>query len=391
MSPMAQFSAPARGVIIAGAVSLIITLMHMAASILTPLLLAVFIAIIATPALGWMRRKGVPKWGALAVIVFVLLDVGSLFALVSTGALEGFRESFPTYQERFMLLSQQVGGLLESAGMSHSQEAIPDIMDPSKVMLAVRFLLSNASGIFATGLLVLLAVIFILSEAPGLRTKLEVAFDLTPEGEARITQLLSRINRYMQIKTLTSAATGLCVWLFLWVIGIDFAPLWGIIAFLLNFVPVVGNIVMMIPAVLLALVQVGLRQRAAGGRRLSRHQYRHRQRHRAARHGQGARHLDPGRVHRAVVLGLAVRPGGHVPGGAAHRGADRGTGCKPAHPPARHHARPGPPAQEDQVKIQELRQRTARRRCRGADAAGDRQRGFCRRLRRFQRPRVSTK
>jgi predicted PurR-regulated permease PerM len=258
MSLQVQFSPPARGLIIAGAVALVITLMHMAAPILSPLLLATFVAIVATPVLRWLRRAGVPKWGALAVIIFILLDVGSLFALLTTGAFEGFRDSFPTYQERFMLLSQQVGGLLESAGMSHSQEAIPDLLDPKKVMGVVRMVLSNASGIFATGLLVLLAVVFILLEAPSLRTKLHAAFHLSADAEARISQLLSRINRYMQIKTLTSAATGLCIWLFLWAIGIDFAPLWGVIAFLLNFVPVVGNVVMMIPAVLLALVQADL-------------------------------------------------------------------------------------------------------------------------------------
>ncbi|MCG6941362.1 MAG: AI-2E family transporter [Thiohalocapsa sp.] len=258
MSLQVQFSPPARGLIIAGAVALVITLMHMAAPILSPLLLATFVAIVATPVLRWLRRAGVPKWGALAVIIFILLDVGSLFALLTTGAFEGFRDSFPTYQERFMLLSQQVGGLLESAGMSHSQEAIPDLLDPKKVMGVVRMVLSNASGIFATGLLVLLAVVFILLEAPSLRTKLHAAFHLSADAEARISQLLARINRYMQIKTLTSAATGLCIWLFLWAIGIDFAPLWGVIAFLLNFVPVVGNVVMMIPAVLLALVQADL-------------------------------------------------------------------------------------------------------------------------------------
>jgi predicted PurR-regulated permease PerM len=258
MSLDVQLSPPARGLIVAGAIALVITLLHMAAPILSPLLLAIFIAIVATPSLRWMRRKGMPKWGALAVIVFVLVDVGSLLALLTTGALEGFRESFPTYQERFMLLSQQLGGLLETAGMSHSEEAIPDLLNPNKVMDVVRAALANASGVVANGLLVLLAVVFMLLEAPSLRTKLEVAFNLSADAQARITQLLVRINRYMQIKTLTSAATGLSIWLLLWVIGIDFAPLWSVLAFLLNFVPVVGNIVMMIPAVLLALVQTDL-------------------------------------------------------------------------------------------------------------------------------------
>ncbi len=257
MQPDILFSPPARGLIVAGALALVIGLLKAAAPILSPILLAVFIAIIATPALRWMRRRGVPKWGALAVITFVLLDVGSLLALVTTGALEGFRDSLPSYQERFLLLSDQFGSWLEGVGVDGSREAMPDLLDPNKAAAGVRFLLSNASGLFATGLLVLLAVIFMLLEAPAIPAKLKAAFHLSESGEARLTRLLSNINRYMQIKSLTSLATALFVWLLLWSLGIDFAVLWAVLAFFLNFVPVVGNIVMMIPAVLLALVQIG--------------------------------------------------------------------------------------------------------------------------------------
>jgi predicted PurR-regulated permease PerM len=258
MRPDLLFSPPARGLIVAGAVALVIGLMKVAAPILVPLLLAVFVAIVATPALRWMRQRGVPKWGALLVIAFVILDVGSLFALITTGALEGFRDSLPGYQERFMLLADQAGGWLERLGAENAREAVPDLMDPSKLTGVVRVLLSNASGIFATGLLVLLAVIFILLEVPSMPAKLKAAFHLTESGEARLTRLFDNINRYMQIKALTSLATALCVWLLLWFLGIDFAVLWAVIAFFLNFVPVVGNIVMMIPAVLMALVQTDL-------------------------------------------------------------------------------------------------------------------------------------
>lgn len=257
MNALASFSPPARGLLVGAAFAIVVMVMQAASPILSPILLAVFIAIIATPGLRWMRRRGVPKWGALLVIAFIMLDVGSLLALVSTGALEGFRDSLPTYQERFLLLSEQLGGWLEGVGVAGSRDAVPDLMDPSKVAGVVRLLLSNASGIFATGLLVMLIVIFILLEVPAIPAKLKLAFNLTEEGEARLTRLMSNINRYMLIKTMTSLATAVCVWLLLKLLGIDFAILWAILAFFLNFVPVIGNIVMMIPAVLLALVQAG--------------------------------------------------------------------------------------------------------------------------------------
>jgi predicted PurR-regulated permease PerM len=257
-SSFVGFSTPARGLLVAGALALVLMVAKTAAPILTPLLLATFIAIIATPALQWMRAKGVPKWGALAVITVALLDIGSLLALLTTGALEGFRESLPSYQERFVLLSDQLGGWLEGLGVGGSRDAIPDLLDPTKLAVGVRLVLSNASGIFATGLLVLLAAIFILIEVSTIPAKLRVAFGMGEAGAARLVRLLGAIRRYMLIKTLTSLATAVCIWLWLWLLGIDFAVLWAVMAFFLNFIPVVGNIVMMIPPTLLALVQADL-------------------------------------------------------------------------------------------------------------------------------------
>lgn len=258
MNVLSSFSAPARGLIVAGAVALVVSLMQTAAPLLSPILLAIFIAIIATPALAWMRRKGVPKWGALFVIAFVLLDVGSLLALMTTGALEGFKDSLPSYQERFAALAEHFGGLMAGTGIDNPTAAAMDLMDPSRLMALVPQLLSSVSGVFATGLLVLLTVIFILLEVPTIAPKLKAAFQITPDGEARLQRMLDNINRYMQIKALTSLATAVCVWILLWFFGIDFALLWAVLAFFLNFLPVVGNILMMVPAVLLALVQVDL-------------------------------------------------------------------------------------------------------------------------------------
>ncbi|MDS4019009.1 MAG: AI-2E family transporter [Candidatus Competibacter sp.] len=243
--------------LVAGAFALVVTVLQSAASILAPILLAVFVAIVTTPMLRWMRGRGVPKWGALMAITFVLLDVGSLLALVTTGAVEGFRDRLPTYQERFMTFSHQFGGWLEGVGASGSSEAIPDLLNPDMLVQGARLFLSNASGIFALGFLVLLLTIFILLEAPAIPTKLRAAFHVTEEGEARLKRLLDTVNRYMQIKTLTSLGTAVCVWLLLRIFGIDFAILWAVLAFFLNFVPVLGNILMMIPPVLLALIQTG--------------------------------------------------------------------------------------------------------------------------------------
>ena len=230
MNVLSTFSAPARGLVVAGAVALVVTVLKTAAPLLSPILLAIFIAIVATPALAWMRRKGVPKWGALFVIAFVLLDVGSLLALISTGALEGFKDSLPTYQERFAALAEQFGGLMGGAGIDNSAEAATDLLDLSGSRAWCRDC-CPAPAASLRPVCGLFTVIFILLEVPAIPGKLKAAFDLTETGEARLKRLLDNINRYMFIKTLTSLATAVCVWLLLKFFGIDFAILWAVIAF----------------------------------------------------------------------------------------------------------------------------------------------------------------
>ncbi|KAA6186661.1 AI-2E family transporter [Thiohalocapsa marina] len=258
MSLPASFSAPARGLIVAAAIAVLIIVLQHAASLLTPVLLAVFIAVIATPPLRWMRRRGLPKWLALALVVFVLVEIGSLLAVLSTGALEGFRDSMPTYQERFLALSENLGSWLEGLGVEGSRAAIPDLLDPDRVNGLVRLMLTNAGSLVGNGLLVLLATVFILLEAPSLPAKLRAAFNLPEQGQQRLIKLVGLVNRYMLIKALTSLGTALLIGIWLWLLDLDFIVIWVLLAFLLNFVPVIGSWIMGIPAILLALVQADL-------------------------------------------------------------------------------------------------------------------------------------
>jgi predicted PurR-regulated permease PerM len=258
MNVLSTFSAPARGLIIAAAGALVVTLLKSLGPLLTPILLAIFIAIVAAPTLAWMRRKGVPKWGALFLIVFVLFDIGSLLALVMTGALEGFRNSLPGYQERFAVLTEQFAGMLAGTGVDNPVAATSVLIDPERLMRLIPQLLSSAGDVITTGLVVLLTVFFILVEVPTMAPKLRAAFQITQGGEVRLQRVLDNIKRFLQIKALTSLMTAVCIWLLLWFFEIDFAILWALLAFFLNFVPIVGSILMMIPAVLLALVQFDL-------------------------------------------------------------------------------------------------------------------------------------
>lgn len=258
MNPDRAFTAPERALLIGAALVIVIAGVHAAASVVGLFLLAVFIAVVATPPLRWLQRYGWPTWAGVLLVAFVLLDLGSLVILAGSGALEGFRNSLPSFQERLALLTGQFADWLESLGLEGSREAVPDIFSPAEIIGLTRMLLTSLSGVVGEGLLILLTVVFILLEAPSFPEKLKRAFNTTEQADERFVQLFASINRYMAIKSLTSLGTAACVLVLLKALGIDFAVLWAIVAFFLNFVPFVGSVLMAIPAVLVALVQTDL-------------------------------------------------------------------------------------------------------------------------------------
>jgi predicted PurR-regulated permease PerM len=106
-------------------------------------------------------------------------------------------------------------------------------------------------------LLILIFLIFLLLEKPLFKRKIARAF-----GESngrRIGQILEHINqqvgRYINLKFFISLATGFFVWVFLTIIGLDFPLVWGVLAFLLNFIPSIGSFIFVVITIIMGVVQ----------------------------------------------------------------------------------------------------------------------------------------
>ncbi len=121
------------------------------------------------------------------------------------------------------------------------------------LLRGVALFLSNA-------LVVLFLMVFILVEAPGLPRKLQRAFSLTDAEVGRLFKVKEEIQTYLGIKTAVSLATGFLIGGWLVLLGVDYAVLWGLVAFLLNYVPSLGSIVAAVPTTVLTWVDMGWSQ-----------------------------------------------------------------------------------------------------------------------------------
>lgn len=236
---------------------IIIAGLKAASQIVIPFMLSVFIAIICAPLMSSLRQRKVPTWLAIILVVMlILVGIGSLAVLVGA-SLDNFSSQLPSYKARFAEETSSLIQLVNSLGLQISYDQVKGYIDPSALMQMVANALRGLGSALTNLILVVMIVIFILFEAVELPKKLSVALNDASQSLQKFESFIQSVNRYLVIKTLVSILTGVLITLWLWVIGVDFPILWGVCAFLLNFVPNIGSIIAAVPAVLLAFVQLG--------------------------------------------------------------------------------------------------------------------------------------
>ncbi len=245
-------------IVTVAAVVIIIFGMQAAKIILVPFLLAIFFALITLKPMLWLQAQKVPSVLAAFLVVFALMLILVIVGSVVGTSIAAFTAAIPGYQAQLDVIMQ---GLLKFltriAGDDVSTASIKQLVDPGRAMGLAATLLNALSGVLTNTLLILFTMIFILLEASSVPTKIMAAFGRGVDTFQHAGVFLNNLGRYLGIKTLVSMATGLIVGVMTWGIGLDFPLLWAMLAFLFNYIPNIGSIIAAVPAVLLALVQLG--------------------------------------------------------------------------------------------------------------------------------------
>ena len=227
-----------------------------AETLIVPFLLAIFIATVAATPVFWLENRKVPNGLAIFLVVAALLVALSGLGAVVAQSVGLFTEQLPRYQSRLSAVISQFTNMLEPLGLDFSADIISRF-DPGMALNMVGTTLRGLGGVLSNSLLILFTVIFILSEASSFPNKLKNILS-NPERDMKIfIRFGENLNRYMAIKTTVSIFTGIIISIFLAILGVDFPILWGLLAFLLNYVPTIGSIIASVPPILLALIQLG--------------------------------------------------------------------------------------------------------------------------------------
>ena len=256
-----RFLLPSAGQFMPGVVIFAITLAVLIAGrdFLVPLAVAVFLWNLLNAlavAFGRIQIGGspIPGWLAWTLSLVVLLLVDALFYWILTSQSEALIAAAPVYEANFTKLTERFTTLIGIEAMPSTAK----LMESVNLGALLSWLGGSIGSIFTEVVLVLLYVAFLLAEQRHFPKKItRLARDAETAAKARIlmTQISKQVQKYIWIKTVVSLITGFVSYLVLRLVGVDFAAVWGLIIFLLNFIPNVGSALGVIFPALLALVQ----------------------------------------------------------------------------------------------------------------------------------------
>jgi len=311
--------------------SLVIILagIYAAQKVLSPVLMASFLAILLLPPLKWLQSKGLSKLWSLIIVILSVLVLGTAAMVILTPQLKEFAEDIPSYQEPLektlnnvlnILLPKQnlkidinfnkilpflgshtqniseiepssdlkgeisltaseqtpndpkviettkdaekekADNLLKEVRDSHSKTSQKMVLTSTNELINFLRKMASELSLFASNtFIIMLLVIFMLIEAEQLPAKITaVFFKQVQFSNDRLRKVIIDIRRYMILKTYISLLVGICVTVTLFLAQVRYPLLWGVIAFLLNYVPNIGPVIGAIPPILLAMVDHGM-------------------------------------------------------------------------------------------------------------------------------------
>ena len=236
-----------------------VAVLKIAASVILPVTIAILLAFVMYPIIIGLDKIRCPRTLSILLVVIIIIAGMYLFGMVLFSSGRMIINRLPNYEYRLIEVYTWAAGIFDLPNDEHLS-FWQNLWGQAGIRSFVRTLTITSSNIFfkfmSSAVLVVLFVVFILMEASFFKEKLMVAFENRIGRIGRMgKELISQVTRYLTAKFLISLANGIIYAVSFSIIGLDFAIVWGVIQFLLNFIPTLGSIAAGVGISLFALIQ----------------------------------------------------------------------------------------------------------------------------------------
>ena len=251
-----EWSSGSRALVLAGFFFLVIIGLKFSAYIVTIIVISLILTLIACPAMDRMRRKGIPD--IVSVTILTLAAIAAVLVLIgiSLYSLGVLMHDLPLYQAELNQRMAQISGILASHGLPTG--AIPSSPDLGSLVGIILSSLMNLSDLLLYLFFIAVTTFFMMLEVPHLADRLTRLPGIPPEKMARLSRMSGYMIDFVVVRTETNLVHGVLFGGSLYAMGVHAAMLWGVLTFVLAYIPFIGLIIAAIPAIFFAWLQFGL-------------------------------------------------------------------------------------------------------------------------------------
>ncbi|PZO61199.1 MAG: hypothetical protein DCF15_00590 [Phormidesmis priestleyi] len=227
------------------------------AGLLTPILLSLFLVLVTYPILAWLRGRGLPNWLSYILVLLGVVAIGAFGILFLVTSINELVNLLPSYSSQ---IEVQVNGLwqwITKQGVTLDDIQALSWFQPERILQLSLSLTAAVLGTLSNTGLTLLIFIYMLATAPVFSAQLHKGLKHNLPALQRLEGFAHSTSSYLMIKGWLGAVTALIQMLLMGFLGLDFAVLWGVLSFALNFVPNIGFYIALVPPLMIAAIELG--------------------------------------------------------------------------------------------------------------------------------------
>lgn len=235
-------------------IGFVLMLLHLATPILAPVLFAFFLVAMAISPYRWLLARGVRRGLALLLMIFILVGGGLGLILLTLVSVRNLQAGLTMYAEQLTARTTELRDALAQIGLGMGGA---EAQLASLGMSGMSAFLSALASVASNALISLVIVAFFLFELERFMTIIRSERVRSVPFVGQLPEVAQTAVRYFGIRTRLNLITGVSVTIICLLVGIDYALLWGVVAFFLSYIPYIGLLTAMIPPALLALAEHG--------------------------------------------------------------------------------------------------------------------------------------
>jgi AI-2 transport protein TqsA len=226
--------------------------------LVAPVFLALVVVIALAPVQGWLRRVGVPSWLATTVLLLLVWTVLLAFVALLVVSVAQLAALLPDYAGRAEILINDVVTALNDAGLVSGQLSdLVEQIDYRQVVGLATGLLASFTDAASTLVLLLSALVFMAIESSGFARRMTLVGAERPHLPVALALFTHGTRSYLLVSTVFGAIVAVGDTIALVFLAVPAAPLWGLLAFITNYVPTIGFVLGVVPPALLGLLAGG--------------------------------------------------------------------------------------------------------------------------------------